>query len=50
MCIKILVNQAVTSKKFEINLIFLSSRFATRLKSQDKKLNSLRTKRAFEVK
>ena len=44
------VNHALTLQNFKLNLSFLSSRFVTRLKSQDKNLNILRTKGAFEVK
>ena len=36
--------------KFEINFVFVSSRFGTWPKRQDKNLNILRTKRAFDVK
>ena len=37
-------------KKLKLTMSFLSSRFATRSKSQDENLNILRTKRAFDVK
>ena len=45
-----IVYQAVKSWNLKLTLSFLSSRFATRLNSQDKNLNIVRTKKAFEVK
>ena len=48
--LQLLANQAVTSKKLKLTLSFWSSRFAQWPKSQDKNVNILRTKRAFEVK
>ena len=44
------VNQAVASQNLKITASFLSSHFATSRKSQDKNLNILRMKTAFEMK
>ena len=48
--LRLIVNQAMTSKNLKITVSFLSSHFATWPKSQDKNLNILRTKITFEVK
>ena len=48
--LQLFVNQTVTSQNLKLILSFLSSRFAAWPKSQDKNLNILRTKRAFDVK
>ena len=43
------INQVVMSKILKLNLSFLSSRFFTWPKSQNKHFNILRTKRAFKA-
>ena len=48
--LELFVNQAVTSKNLKLTLSFLSGRFATWPKCQDKSLKILRTKRPFDVK
>ena len=48
--LQLFANHVATSKKLKLTMSFLSSRFATRSKSQDENLNILRTKRAFDVK
>ena len=48
--LQLFVNQVVTSQNLKLTLSFQSSCFATWPKRQDKNLNILRTKRAFEVK
>ena len=50
MCIEIVCFPGCDVMNFEINLISLMYRFSTRLKSQDKNVNILRTKRAFKMK
>ena len=50
MCIAINCEPGCGVIKFEITLSFKSSRFSKRPKSQDKNLNILRMKRAFDVK
>ena len=50
MCITIVCQPGCDVIRFEVNLTFLLSRFATWPKSQDKNLNILRTKRSSEVK
>ena len=50
MCIEIVCFPGCDVINFEINLISLMYRFSTKLKSQDKNVNILRTKRAFKGK
>ena len=50
MCIEIVCFPGCDVINFEINLVSLMYRFSTRLKSQDKNVNILRTKRAFKGK
>ena len=50
ICITTVYQPVCDVIKFEINLIFLINCFTTWPKNQNKTLNNLRTKRAFEVK
>ena len=47
---QLVVNQVVTSQILKLTLSFESSRFTELAKCQDKNLNILRTKKAFNVK
>ena len=49
ICIVFLCFPRCNVKNFETDLIFLMKPFSTQPKSQDKKLNILRTKRTFKV-
>ena len=48
--LRLFTNQALASSNLKLTLSFLSSRFPTSPKSQDKNLNIVRTKGAFQVK